>query len=584
MFKDNTNFSLVGLTVGLIGCIFLFLNYLLAPGWNWLVADDFDSRLLTWIFEWGYKVIFELKDPINFFNANSFYPHNLTLVYSDSLLSGQLFYAPFRLLGISTIPALYAGLALLTICSCCLTDRALLKFKFSHLERILIIAVSHFGLPITAFLGHYQLFGFQLVPPFCLYLYFYCNDLEKKHAFILSVIFSIAVLYAMYLVPMLIVVSLFSGTLILYSNFKKQVSTKEFIFKIFSSGLIFLFFAALLYFIQFRFYLTAAGGLAEQSMLETAHYSGRILSIVRGFSLNSYWYSPSGYSVNGDWERAYFPGFILLTSAVVLLALKIAEIIGGVKVFNLKKDSNNNIEIDSLLNFLFIVFISSLVLSWGPFVGLDESKKLPFYYLSKIIPGLSNVRAPGRFGMFLCLPLGIFLVYLLRNWRIKESRELIIKSLIVILCIVELLPSLKIFEVPYGKQQADYVSIKKYIKTNEPLIELPVAAGGHIDTLKSVMAQLNASMIHGGRVVVGYGARDTVEYRELISLDQQFQNGAATIQNIIDYCNRLNIKKILIRKDRNFKEKYINLEKSIISLKQPIKVIYTDEKFALLEL
>ena len=81
----NQRFPLSGFLIGLLGLAFLFHNLIGKDLENFIWADDFDPLLLKWIFEWGYHSLFILNDPVNFFNANSFFPHANSLAYSDSL-------------------------------------------------------------------------------------------------------------------------------------------------------------------------------------------------------------------------------------------------------------------------------------------------------------------------------------------------------------------------------------------------------------------------------------------------------------------------------------------------------------------
>lgn len=550
--------GILGAIIGLLGSLIFFRNYLLAPGWQWLVADDFDSRLLTWIFEWGYHSLFILGKPLSFFQANSFYPHSESLAYSDSLLSAQIFFAPFRLIGIPTIPAVYAALTTLTVCATFLTERGLSRLSLNAYEKILIIWVAHFGLSISSFMGHYQLFGFQLAAPFFIYLYLYLNSLSPKDALMLGGILVVGILFSMYLAPMLFVVGFFCTLPFIPKIFSRIFSESETLKNVLIGGLILSFAAALLYFIQLKVYFDIAKVLPKQSLLETSHYSGRVLSIIRGFPLSSYWYAPSGYEVNGDWERAYFPGCILLVSITTLCALTVSQILGGLVII---KDGITQTKDSplSFCSFCFIIFFSSLILSWGPFIGTDPTRRLPFFYLSEIFPGLSSVRAPGRFGMFIGLPLSVFLVVLLRNWERLPIRRNFLSFVFSLAVIIETLPTIPIFKIPYGDDSL-YGAVKDCINEGEPMIELPVAAGGHLDTLKLVMAQLNGSTHHWAKMVIGYGSRTTPELSELIGIDQQIQQSNNEGQEkLVSFAKKLGIRKILIRTDRTHKAEYSNL-------------------------
>ena len=136
---------------------------------------------MYWIVNWGYHILFELRQPLSFWNANSFYPNSLTLAYSNSLLGIQLLFAPLRMLGITPLTAIYISLAGISIIGATFTQYALYRTGyFSLSERILITFCAHFSLSMTSFFIHYQLFGFHFAPPFFLFLFLYLRDLKKR--------------------------------------------------------------------------------------------------------------------------------------------------------------------------------------------------------------------------------------------------------------------------------------------------------------------------------------------------------------------------------------------------------------------
>lgn len=198
-----------GAMIGLCGTTILFKDLILGGTLDVLWADNFDSRLIYWIVNWGYHILFEQRQPFGFWDANSFYPNTMTLAYSDSLLGMQLLFAPLRILGFSSLTSLYLTLAGFCVIGAILTEYALQRIGyFSSTERLLITFSAHFGLGVTSFLVHYQLFGFQLAPSFFLFLYLYLRDLKQKDLFILVFIFAVGISIAMYLAPMLLVLSI----------------------------------------------------------------------------------------------------------------------------------------------------------------------------------------------------------------------------------------------------------------------------------------------------------------------------------------------------------------------------------------
>jgi len=161
----------LGLAVGLLGITLLFKELVFAKESSVLWANDFDPKLIYWIVNWGYHVLWEIKQPFEFWNANSFYPNHTTLAYSDSLLGLQFLFTPLRLLGIAPLASLYISLASICLIGSAFTYRGLYRTGyFSPAEAVLIAFSAHFGLNVINFANHYQLFGFQLAPPVIIYL------------------------------------------------------------------------------------------------------------------------------------------------------------------------------------------------------------------------------------------------------------------------------------------------------------------------------------------------------------------------------------------------------------------------------
>jgi hypothetical protein len=190
-----------------------------------------------------------------------------------------------------------------------------------------------------------------------------------------------------------------------------------------------------------------------------------------------------------------------------------------------------------------------LVLSWGPHDKADHAIKLPFYYFTKFVPGLRSVRAPGRFGMLLGLPLAIFAVALLRRWVRSPARA---RSLLLAVFVLVALESLTVYPTyPFSADPTGaYRQVAKHLPEGTPLIELPVFGQDHIDTVRIALEQLNGSTLHWGRLVVGYGARTSREYGELLNIDRQIQAGELAPPEAFRFGDRLDIHHYLIHLDR----------------------------------
>ena len=291
--RAANKYPINGLLIGLLGSLLLFYNLIFKESSSSIWADDFDPILLKWVFEWGYHSLFVLNEPSNFFNANSFYPHANSLAYSDSLLSAQVVYSPLRLMGLDGQHAMYGTLFAFTLFGSVMTDYLLKRIGgFSNIERCFVVFSAHFSLCFTSFLGHYQLFGFHLFPALILAVYLVFRDYKKKDMILMLVLFSLGVMFSIYMAPMFIMTLLSLSPYFYFKFFKRESSIynppRNFIFLILSS----LCFAVVLYLIYFKPYLLVSKEFPPQSFDETSVYSAKFGSLLHGYSVHSLFHKP----------------------------------------------------------------------------------------------------------------------------------------------------------------------------------------------------------------------------------------------------------------------------------------------------
>jgi hypothetical protein len=529
--------------IALIATLLAFRSLLTVDPENYLWADDFDPKFLRWTAEWGYYALAQKHSLTLFWNAPIFFPHQNTLAYSDSLLTLQAIYSPLRLLGIQPHTALFLSLALFSIAGYCLTFHLLRKLKiYSKIECFIISYAAHFSLVIWCFLPHYQLFGFHLAPPFLLSLYLFLSRLELKWLVLAELLFVLGSCFSVYLGPSLLVLSVVVALCAL-PRFSGDLPIRR-VLKLAIPALIISFIlGAALYLAHHQYYAKMVKSTQEQSIEEIITYSANPSSIVSGRSIHSFWWKPygGGYSKAGDWERAYFPGFLLLIGAALGLWSLMLPI---------KKSTES--ELRYLYFFAFGVGASALVLSWGPTV---DGHKAPFYLLAKLIPILKNTRAMGRFGIFLGLPLGIFLVAALRGATgiFGDKRRLmacrVLGAITLILLAIESLPTGRV--LPYSEPFKErHKFLATLIKPDTPVVELPCHGDGHFETIKTILGQMNGALHHHGRLVVGYSGRSSDETSQLIHLDQQLAAGKLSWSEILAKIKALGVSAVLIHTEK----------------------------------
>lgn len=530
-----------GALVGVIGCAVVFRAVLGSwrPPVFW--ADEFDARLVLWIAEWGFHALVESGDWRGFFDANSFYPHARTLAYSESLLSLQLLYAPLRALGVDRLDALYVALAGFTVLGTTLSYAALTRIdellgsdaSLSRLEKSFIVVAAHWSLCVTGFLVHYQLFGFHLAIPFLLYLFVYLERWRRSDLIALCLVGPLAVCFAGYLAPFLLTLS----GLLAAARFARR--PRELIARVdahlrLPDLLLVVMVAAALYAVAFRPYLLVRNELGRQSFADTVTYSARPASILVDVSANSALYPRLRRPSPGDWERAVFPGATLLIGGVALAVLTV------------RRGPAGSGPMRRLQAHAVVLLAASWVLSLGPYLPQLPALPLPFAWLSVVVPGLREVRAPGRLGMFFALPLAIFAVVAIRSAFARHRRAVL--AVVLALFIVESWPvyPVYVYALPHEKT---YRAVAERLAPRTPLLELPAFVNDHFGTLTNVMNQLLGSTYHWARLVVGYGAKSTPEYHQLLYVDWQLIQGQVAFPEMIRFARGLGIEHVLIHFD-----------------------------------
>ena len=572
---------LQGALIGLLGSAILFRSWLTSTSADVLWMENFDSRLIYWIVNWGYHILFEVVNPRSFWDANSFHPHLSSLAISESLISIQVFFAPLRWLNLHPMTALYLSLAATCILGCVLTDYFLQRLgHFNNLETKLITYGAHFSLCMVVFLGHYQLFGFQMVPPFFLSLYLYLREYKTFDLILLCGIFAFGVGFSTYLAPIFVAISIllvppFIVAAIAANGFSatlKRIGVWSIVI-VGATG-------AVLYFALFRYYLALLPQLAPTTLEETTTYSARLISFLFDRAYQSYWYAQPGvYTQWGQWEYAYFPGYLLALSGIAFVgfvvykslkaiflilrekhranALK-CKLAGMVKGLNLPAQAPNPVDIaPGFLAFMGMLFIISLVLSWGPYAKIDfepTDVKLPLYTLRQFIPGLANVRAPGRFGMLFGLPLSVFTIFFARKFFRRDGRHWLYAALIasmLVFLIGESLPTASVYAFETDPKGV-YQQIERYKIDNVLLLELPVARASNLDTLQTITEQLVGSTIHWARLIVGYGSKTTFDLDLLINTDWALQYAEKTgdLGPILKFARNERTRYLLVHLDR----------------------------------
>jgi hypothetical protein len=536
-------YLLAGLLAGLLGNFIIFNALIPNKLSGYYLGNDFDPKLIVWILEWGYHAI--RNYPLDFWSANQFFPHKNSLAYSDSLIAVQLFYFPLRSYGFDSISAMFASWILISMAASIFLSDALNRLNvFSNVEIFLIICFSNYTLSSTSFLvSHYQLFGILFAPAIFTYVYVAIKLKANEAVVIGAGLFVFSACVATYILPMLLALYFLVG--LYYLNKYREIRSNGLLSLIGGFGhyvwIYLIIIIAALYVFQISPYLNLFNDLNAQDLNETHMYSARINSIIKHVSTYSHNYNPRDFN-SGVWERSYFPGvFVLLVLVFSLIAL-----------FN---KINYQLEIAEIREFhvyAFIIFLCAIILSFGPYLYNGKSLRFysVFYFLSAFIPGVENIRAPGRFGMFFGLFYGISVVVVYRFMlHVLDVRKKFIIFSIIAAFIYDASLALNKFDAKYEDQDL-HKMLASYIKDKEPVIIFPIKKEGHIETIKNIMDQMNGSFYHWGWNVVGYGSRNTPELNKIIDLDGRFQatGDSREFKDLIIYSCEIGVSKVVFSK------------------------------------
>jgi len=548
--------------VGLVGTLIMFRQVIGHDLNTLLWADDFDSKFIRWTLEWSYHALFHQGAGLEVWNSNSYFPASLTLTHSDGILSAQLLYGPLRLLGASPGTALYLTLAGFCILGASLTAVAARRSKyFTPAEQALVVFCSHFTLVVTSFVYHYQLVGMQLAPPFLLFLLLYLRDLRVADLLGCLASFSLGFCFSTYLGPMAltlaaciistrVLATLISGNARRAMKDLRGAITPRIVT---CAILLTIAFGVSLYFVQVRPYLQGGAEAPPRDFSEIAVYSARPTSLFVEPSNLSLIYARFADYEWGDWERAYFPGYVLLFTAFAALTLRMAGHLrrsgprtGPANAISIVERIRTHPSEPWTMSFI-VIFLASYLLSWGPYAPSYEWVKFPYYWISQIIPGLRDVRAPGRFGMLLGLPLGFFAVLVLNAFVTARGARARHFAPVVLGCLIALesIPSYQTrhYRIPHHDI---YASVARVSEPGTPLLELPAVGSDHLGTINRAMDQMLGSTLHWCRIVAGYGARSTPEYDRTIALDQAFLADPNRLQELVSFAQSIRVERMLV--------------------------------------
>ncbi len=166
IFFSSDQFKLCIFLIFLVS-LWLIVIHPLGPNLSRLPGDLGDSRFNNYILEHDFR--WTSGKEADLFSPDFFYPHSLTLAFSDTHLGSMLFYSIFRWLGLNRELAFQAWYLLSFLLNFYSALFVLKKYEFCQLSILLGSFFFTFGLPVLAQENHVQ-----LTYRFCIPLACYC--------------------------------------------------------------------------------------------------------------------------------------------------------------------------------------------------------------------------------------------------------------------------------------------------------------------------------------------------------------------------------------------------------------------------
>lgn len=509
--------------------IFVFRDLILNISTNLL--DWRDYPYIIWVIHQSVTHIGNL-DFVNFFETNAFYPHKLTLMFSDILLPQALIVLPL-LYSIKNIILSFNITFLITF---------ILNFIATFLFWKQIFkkdTIAFFGSLFFIFspFFHLELSHFQMISywPYFLAFYFLFKNEEKeeiKNLIFIGLILTIQFLASVYLSVYLIfsIIVFYFLKIILKRHLKKDV------FRIFIIFFVFLITSGIFIkgYIDMKNTYNIKRDLKEY-ITYSAHlsdylFTSQINSLIHKSAIMQTW-----NKADKNWSaHSSFPGFLIFILSIYAL-FKITKNKQDRSFFSI------NLELNKEKLFFLTLITAGFLFSLGPrlnFNGNYAHIPLPYSAVIKFVPISEVIRVPSRWSFLFFLGFVYFSLITLNKLQQKPYYKLIF-LLVFVFFILEYLPTnIRSVQSPYINN--DYQTLKNMCTDNQKvLLELPAT---HLNAYPNILEGLEyiskvelASTYHNCNIVNGYSGYDLPDIfilSDLLSKYMEAGNTKAFIEEV----------------------------------------------------
>ena len=488
-----------------------------------------DYLLTTYIQAWVAHAL--ATHPTQILNMNMLYPSRHVLAASENLIGNQLLFAPvYALSGNPILAANVVTFASFLLCG--LTMYLLVRTLTGRKSSAAIAGFIYaFSPPRIAQLGHSQLLSMQWMPMAALFLFLFLFRKQWTSLVAFCGFVLLQVLCSLYLgyFALLVCVSYFVAIVVI----RRDLFNLRAAAGLFLGTMVVL--ALLFPLLQPYREMQKEGILPKDSIAFATIASAEPISsyLDNGGGVVAHVYTPllrKFRSSQYDWEKILFPGLLPIFFTGILIAYCIRLLIHRRRAFlNERLQQLGGETGPSLVLGSILLLLLAYVLSLGPFLwrrGHATRTRLPFFWLSKWVPGLGTFRVPARFGLITSFALAILagvaiaaiLTYLAR-WQLFQKTwfSAAVTTLVIGAMAIEcnstpfhdfpiMTPSTVAPEYRWLAQQPP----------DEPVVEWPILFRGPVANPSQQTQYMYASIFHWQPLVNGYTGYEPPKSMELM--------------------------------------------------------------------
>lgn len=170
---------------------------------------------------------------------------------------------------------------------------------------------------------------------------------------------------------------------------------------------------------------------------------------------------------------------------------------------------------------LALLSLTALLLGFGPHLAIPTGGEplVPYTWLHSVVPGLSGVRTPSRFGLFAIAGIVAFAAAALAFLRQRTTGwgRHVLTVVALVLLIAEMWAA-PIALVDPGEGVEDHREILRWLTENgdgQPVVDLPMSTGDSEKDLERETRAMHRALRHGSPVVNGYSGYFPEPFRQL---------------------------------------------------------------------